>query len=162
MKTRNLIICIFLLLLVAQFPASAQRDYSTAIGIRGAPAAGLTIKGFLGERAAVEGILSTRWEGFNVTILYEMHQTAFGTANWNFYYGIGGHLGFWDDNPDHPWFDDDADYVVLGVDGIIGLEYTFDAIPFNLSLDWKPAFNLVSYSGFWLDEVGLSVRFVIN
>lgn len=40
---------------------SAQ-DYNTAIGFRGGPYLGLTVKHFVGEKAAVEGLFSTRWQ----------------------------------------------------------------------------------------------------
>jgi hypothetical protein len=33
----------------------------------------------------------------------------------------------------------------------LGLEFHFSAVSINLSVDWKPAFNLVGYSGFWAD-----------
>jgi hypothetical protein len=144
---------------IFQISAYSQADYKTSIGVRGAPASGITLKHYMTERAAFEGILTTRWEGFVFTGLYELTQVAFGSEKFNFYYGAGAHVGYWDDNPDHPWFDDDSDYVIAGLDGIIGLEFVFESIPFNLSLDWKPAFNIINYTGFWADEIGLSLRY---
>ena len=49
---------------------------------------------------------------------------------------------------------------VIGIDGILGMEYNIQEIPFNISLDWKPAFNLIGYTGFWGDEIALSIRFI--
>jgi hypothetical protein len=40
------------------------------------------------------------------------------------------------------------------------LEYNFKEIPFNLSLDWKPALNLVGSSGFWGDGGAISIRYI--
>jgi hypothetical protein len=155
-----ILISIFMFLMPIDL--NAQKDYNSAIGVRGAPASGITFKHFTAANKNYELILTTRWEGFNLTGLYEINQVAFDSENFNFFYGFGGHVGFWDTYNDHPWFDDDVTHVVAGVDGIIGLEYTFNEIPFNISIDWKPAFNIINHTGFWADEVGFSVRYVIN
>ena len=136
-----------------------QADYQTGVGFRGGLSNGLTIKHFLNSGSAVEGIVASRWGGFNITGLYEIHTNAFDEPQLNFYYGFGGHVGFWDGD-NNPWFDDNDSYTVIGVDGILGLEYTFTEIPFNLSVDWKPAFNLSGDTGFWGDEAALSIRYV--
>jgi hypothetical protein len=49
---------------------------------------------------------------------------------------------------------------VVGIDGIIGMEYNIEEIPFNISLDWKPGFNILGHTGFWGDELALSVRYI--
>ena len=51
-------------------------------------------------------------------------------------------------------------YTVIGIDGIIGLEYSFTEIPINVSIDWKPVLNIIGYSGFWGDGGALSVRYM--
>jgi hypothetical protein len=51
-------------------------------------------------------------------------------------------------------------YTVIGVDGILGLEYNFSEVPINISIDWKPAFNLVGYSRFFGDGGALSLRYI--
>lgn len=145
--------------------ASFAQNYNTGIGVRLGPSNGLTVKHFIGSNTAIEGLLVTRWGGFHVAGLYEKHQWVFDDPNLSFYYGGGAHIGFWDSGRrDGPaWFFDDDDfdddYVVIGVDGIVGIEYTFEKVPFNISLDYKPAFNIVENTGFWLDELGLSIRF---
>jgi hypothetical protein len=149
---------VFVIFFIFSKNTHAQADYNTAIGARVAPASGLTVKHFTGERSALEGILSTRWGGFVITGLYEYHQPAFGVESINFYYGAGAHVGFWDE-PGNPWWDNEDEHVLAGIDGIIGLEYTFESIPFNISLDWKPAFNIGVDDAFWYDEIAFSVRF---
>lgn len=139
--------------------AANAQDYNTGIGVRGGLSNGLTIKHFIEGDRAIEGLLANRWGGFNVTGLYEIHAQAFDTPRLNWYYGFGGHIGFWDGDK-NPWFDDNNNYTVIGIDGIIGLEYNIEEIPFNISLDWKPGINLIGYTGFWADEVALSVRFI--
>ncbi len=138
--------------------ADAQ-DYNTGIGLRGGFANGLTVKHFINRKAAIEGILDTRWRGFDITILYEVHNRAFDVDRLNWYVGIGGHAGFW--NGDYaPWGDEGTNYSVIGVDGILGIEYNFSTVPINIGLDWKPAFNIVGYTGFWADGGAISIRFI--
>ena len=140
----------------------AQQYYQTGIGLRGGLSQGLTVKHFISEQAAIEGILTTRWKGINITGLYELHAPAFDVDRLNYYYGFGGHIGFWDSKNNLGWGDDynDGQYTVIGIDGILGLEYNFAEAPVNLSVDWKPAFNLSGHTGFWGDEAALSIRYI--
>jgi hypothetical protein len=141
--------------------AVTAQDYNTGIGVRGGLSNGLTVKHFIGNNVAIEGLLTSRWDGFNITGLYEIHAyEAFDVPRLNWYYGAGAHLGFWKGRPSHPWFTDNQTYTVLGIDGIIGMEYNIEEIPFNISLDWKPGFNLLGHTGFWGDELALSVRYI--
>ena len=70
-------------------------------------------------------------------------------------------MGFWDSSR-NPWWDDNKNNnsrLVIGVDGQIGLEYVFEEIPLNLSIDWKPAFNIIGITNFWAGDAALSVRY---
>jgi len=150
---------ITLTLLVCVIAYSNAQDYKTGIGFRGGLYNGVTIKHFISEKAALEGLLSTRWSGFEITGLYEIHNRAFDVDRLNWYYGFGGHVGFYDGDRTS-WGDAGKNYTVIGIDGILGLEYNFSEIPINLSLDWKPAFNLIGYSHFWGDGGALSIRYI--
>jgi hypothetical protein len=135
------------------------QDYNTCIGLRGGLASGLSVKHFLSETKAIEGIFDSRWHGFSLTGLYEIQDRAFNTDRLNWYYGAGGHIGFWDTKY-KTLGSNTGNYTVIGIDGILGLEYNFKEIPINLSVDWKPALNLVGYSGFWGDGGALSIRYI--
>jgi len=136
---------------------SAQ-DYKTGIGIRAGFSSGVTLKHFKSRKVALEGLLTTRWQGFDLTGLYEVHNKAFDVNNLNWYYGGGAHIGFYNGNYTE-WGRNGTTYTVIGIDGILGLEYTFDEIPINLGIDWKPTFNLIGYTGIW-SEGALSIRYV--
>lgn len=156
---KKIALTIFLSAFLLSF--SHAQDYNTGIGVRGGYANGLTIKHFISSNTALEGILASRWKGFQLTGLYEIHNRAFNTERLNWYYGFGAHVGFWDgDDTNDYWGDPGKSYTVIGIDGIIGLEYNFSEIPFNLSVDWKPAFNLSGHSGFWGDGGALSFRYI--
>jgi hypothetical protein len=136
-----------------------SQDYINSIGVRAGLSQGITYKHFLSRTDAFEGLFGVRWGGFNITGLYERHMTAFDVDRLYFFYGAGAHIGFWEGH-NHPWFDDNNNYTVLGIDGIVGLEFVFNEIPFNVAVDWKPAFNLIGNLGFWGDELALSFRFM--
>lgn len=138
---------------------SEAQDYTTGVGLRGGVSGGISVKHFLDYNTAVEGIVSMRWEGFALTALYEKHAGAFDVYGLNWFYGAGAHIGFWDGNNAY-WANDDKSYTVIGIDGILGLEYNIGSIPFNVSLDWKPSLNIIGYSGFWADGGAVSIRYV--
>jgi hypothetical protein len=160
MKKTALLFALFTLITIV----SAHAQYKLGIGARLNYGYGLSVKYKMTSAKAFEGILYTRWHGVNITGLYEIHKPAFQTPNWNWYYGIGGHIGFWGDGKRYgnPWFENNNSTTILGADGILGLEYTFKEIPLNLSLDWKPALNLIGYRGLWLDDVAVTARFAIK
>lgn len=142
------------------FVRESQAQYNTGIGLRLGSGNGITVKHFIKNGAAIEGILYTRWQGFIITGLYQVHKDIAGAKGLQWFYGGGAHIGTWNaDRRNTPWGDNGRNSTVVGLDGIIGLDYKFDNAPINLSLDWKPAINISEYGGFWGDEVALSVRF---
>jgi len=135
------------------------QDYNTGIGLRGGYFNGLTIKHFITQKAAAELILSSRWKGYSITGLYEIHNEAFDNDHLNWYYGIGGHVGFWN-GENVKWENENKDYTVIGIDGILGLEFNFKEIPINISIDWLPSQNIIGYKGFWSDGGAVSLRYI--
>ncbi len=149
------------MLAVCCYLFSSAQNYNTGVGLRGGFANGLTIKHFVSDRTAFEGIISSRWRGLELTGLYEVHGRAFSTEQMKWYIGFGGHIGFW--NGDYTrkyWGDTGNSYTVVGIDGILGLEYSFLEVPINIGIDWKPAYNFFGYSGFWADGGAISIRYI--
>jgi len=167
---KNLILTLTFLLSALCFSsqAQAQQNYGTALGLRFGPRYGLTLKHFFKAPWAVEGILSTRgWNngrngrglgGFNLAVLAEWHGALPNTTGFAWYAGLGGHIGSWYGRGVWGRNYDERYYTVIGVDAILGLEYTFPSAPFNISIDWKPEFDLNGYSRFWGDGIALSFR----
>lgn len=113
----------------------------------GGDTGGISVKHRFSSSHAIEGLLSTYWkDGFMVTALYERYVPVIGPG-WNFYYGAGAHLGSF------------ARTFLLGADAIVGLEYKIPGAPIALSLDWKPALNLVEVFDFWAADFALGVRY---
>jgi len=134
------------------------QDYRTGIGLRAGPYYGLTVKHFTGSKTALEGLL-TRWSGIDITVLYEIHYRAFDVNGLNWYFGLGGHIGFWEGSHLNNGTAG-TNYTIIGLDGILGLEYNFSEVPVNISVDWKPAFNIIGYSEFWPLGGAFSIRYV--
>ncbi len=160
MKKRAFIVAV-LFIVLAMSELKAQ-DYVDALGFRAGASLGVTYKHFLTRNAALEGIFSSRWRGFNLTGLYEVHANAFKVDGLNWYFGGGGHLGHWSYYNGIGWLKPGDVATVIGIDGIIGMEYNIKDFPLNFSLDWKPAMNLIGYDGFWGDEVAFSIRYRFN
>ncbi|MFP4665050.1 MAG: hypothetical protein ACLFM1_11545 [Bacteroidales bacterium] len=153
---------ILLIFIATLFAFSAARaQYDKAVGLRGGLSQGITFKYLTNESSGFEFIGSTRYEGVNLTVLFENHNPLGGVENLYYYYGFGGHLGWWDVENTN-WEREEyetGNTVIIGGDVILGIEYVFDEIPLSLSIDWKPAFNFIGHKNFWGDNGALSVRY---
>jgi len=138
---------------------SSGQDYDNGLGIRGGFGGGITFKHFVTDDVALEGILATQYGGFYVTGLYEIHKQAFNTYRLNWYYGFGAHVGFGEFNDSHPLIKKNGDYSLIGVDGIIGIEYNFSEIPINIGIDFKPMMEIIGKIGPVMGS-GLSIRYL--
>jgi hypothetical protein len=139
--------------------AGFSQDYRTSLGLRAGIPYGLTIKHFLNKSNAVEGILASKWGGFVITGLYENESWLGKYPALNWYWGIGAHAGFWDAGS-NPRINGSYTGAVIGADAVLGIEYTFDEFPINLSLDILPVVNLIGYTGWGGINGALSIRYV--
>lgn len=144
----------FLFLLVATIFTTSMvsaQNYNWAIGARlGGQTSGLSVKYNLDAANTIEGVIGIPYDGgFNLLGLYERNIPVI-TEGFNFYYGAGVHLGSW--NRHH-----NSDFV-FGIDGIVGLEYKIKSIPLALSVDYKPALNIIGHTGFYWGDVALGIK----
>ncbi len=133
------------------------QDYKQAVGLRGGLHSGFTYKNFFNNHTAVEGILHTRWHGWELVGLIEHHKPIVDVDNLYWFFGYGAHIGFYD--AVYTGWDAQGTYTTLGVDGIIGVEYDIPGAPISIGLDWKPYINLIGYSHFFGDGGALSLRY---
>jgi hypothetical protein len=147
-------------LAILQMSASAQAEgssYQTAVGVKFYPGA-ISIKHFVEDNRAVEGLASFWNYGFRVTGLYEIHGDINGAEGLKWYVGPGAHIGFYNDT----WktnFPSRSSGVAIGIDGVLGLDYKINSAPINISLDWQPSFNVVGYTYFEGGWGGLGIRY---
>lgn len=154
---------IFPLLLIAALgftsTASAQ-DYRTGVGVRLSNSApyinnSISLKHFLTENTAVEALFSFG-DPLGLGALIEIHKPL-GDQGIRWYYGGGGYLAF--QKVYDPVKDKNENHTYFGGQGVLGLDYKFQNIPLNLSLDWKPELNIVSDINFEPAAIGFTARF---
>lgn len=141
---------ILTLLFAATFAVAGAQDYNWAVGIRGGGrATGITAKYSIDGANALEGILSFT-SGVNFYGLYERHMPVI-SQGFSFYYGAGAHIGSWERH--------DKDKFTVGADVIVGLEYKIKNAPLAISVDYKPALNIIGHTGFRsMYDFGLGVK----
>lgn len=141
---------LFTLLIAALcISTTVKAQYQAAAGLKfGGYENGIAGKYFLNEGTAIEGVLGFRSHGVVVTGLYEIHQTAFNVKDLKFYYGGGAHVGGVGSGTYKRYNGDDYNYhnstVLLGADGVIGLEYVIPDSPIGISLDLNPRVELAT------------------
>lgn len=149
---------IFLLLLTASSYSNAQ-NYKTAIGIKGGyPGYGsLNGKHFLNSKTAIEGSIGGGANTLWLQGLYELNFSLEQGLNW--YAGGGLNLGFY--SYKNQITNDRTSNMILGLNGIVGIEYTFEDFPLNVALDTGPNLRIINSFGFgW--GAGLAVRYAIK
>jgi len=159
--------------------ASGGAGYQTAVGLRaGGYSSGLTVKHFLSGKnnVAVEALATTEYgaRGARLTALLEKHVPISDIKNFQFYYGAGAHLGayrgryYFDDaryrrgkkyDTYRVYYTDDRFHPVLGADLILGLEYKIPDLPFVVSIDYKPFFEVFDGVTGLYSDAAFSLRF---
>lgn len=153
MKESIFILLIFLLAFCRNGQAQvSKQDYNNAIGIKVWDGIGVTFKHFLSDKAAFEGIAFFSNKGARTTGLYEFHFPLGGEPGLRWFVGPGAHLGFYNNTNGNGLFP--------GLDGIIGIEYTFPKIPLNASIDWQPTVEFGNDRGFYGSWGGLAIRYI--
>ena len=142
--------------------ASAQ-DYRTAIGVRLSSASAavnnsISVKQFINERAAIEGLFSFG-DPLAFGAMLEIHKPL-AASGLRYFYGGGGYLSFLKKyNPNKQKNEIEPGFGAMGV---LGLDYKFANVPLNISLDWKPELNLISDINFEPAAIGFTARFTLG
>lgn len=135
----------------AQSKTAQGYDYTTALGVKVWDGGGVSLKHFFNERNAGELIAYFWSQGIRFTGLYEIHGDITNAAGLKWYIGPGAHVGFYSTKY--------GDGAFIGVDGVLGLDYKFNAAPINISLDWQPSIEFGTGRGFWGGWGGLGIRY---
>lgn len=160
---KKIITSLFVLAIVLFAGNASAQQYKTALGVRLSSSQAIvnnsiSIKHFMNEKVAIEGLFSFG-DPLALGALAEIHQPM-GASGINWFYGGGAYLGFVKSyNPNTAKNETDANFGAMGV---LGLDYKFENIPLNLSLDWKPELNLVTDINFEPAAVGFTARFTFG
>lgn len=165
MKNFIIFTCIAIsFLLVSQQSNAQQTDYyRTAAGLKfGGYENGISVKFFTTRDVALEGVLGFRNNGLVITGLYEIHIEAFGIRELKFYYGAGAHIGSIGSGTYQRFEGGNQVYtksqILLGADGVFGLEYFIPRSPIAVSLDLNPRVELAT-GPFFDIAPGLGVKY---
>lgn len=170
---KNLLrLLVILVLIIGGVSSVEAQNYRTAAGLRAGYPISITFKHFLNETSAVELFASYRnntarfvgvnygWSWIGIGGSYLFHAPLEGIDGLTYFYGGGASVQFY--TYDGPYYEDE-DNISIGVHGKIGLDYGFDDIPLNVSLDWAPTIYIGGYSnGFGAGYGALSVRYILS
>ena len=124
--------CLALLSCLFLFDTSISFSQEMGAGVRLSSVGGLSGKFFLDGQQAIEAQLNGNGYGLDIIGLYEYHMPL-SDAQWRWYFGGGAHIGSWNHGTHGS--------NLVGIDGVIGIEYLFKKVPVGISLDFKPAFD---------------------
>ncbi len=146
---KTFVVCAILLMC---FTVSQAQDYKAALGVRlsnrdATVNHSISLKYFFSPGIAAEALV-TITNPAALGILVEKHNPL-GTTGIKWFYGGGLYAGFGAEKR-------------FGAQGIIGLDYKFQAAPVNLSVDWKPELNLTKEFSFEPAVIGISARFTLK
>jgi hypothetical protein len=139
----------------AQNKTATSLTYKSAFGVTIWNGGGVTLKTFIREdKHALDFTGFFRSLGARIGVAYELHGNLNTEGNLKWYVGPAAYVGLYNkfDNKDY-------NGTYLGVGGVLGIDYKFAELPINLSLDWRPAYELISSNNFFSQYGGLSVRY---
>ncbi|MBR1869865.1 MAG: hypothetical protein IJ799_07365 [Bacteroidales bacterium] len=137
---KKIIVAIVSLLAVAAVASAQPR----ALGVRVGWGGELSYQHSLGENF-LEADLGWTAGSMNIACAYDFSIAPVGP--FNFYAGPAADL----------WLVNEGG-IGLGVGAQVGLEYEFD-FPLQLSLDWRPLFNIIPSTGFGWQSLALGIRY---
>lgn len=129
-----------------------------AIGIRGGNGGEISFQTALGSGNRLELDLGrtglsggSNYYGTQITGIYQWVKSLNDLGpGFNWYAGLGGTLGFYNNRSTS-----NTDFG-LGIVGQLGIEYNFN-IPLQLAFDWRPNFYFGGHDGY--DNAGFSLRY---
>lgn len=159
-----------LLFLISLFTCKLYaQNYTRDAGIRIDNSFYATYRQYQDDDQALEGMLCMRRNGITLAIMKEYFQPFVArhvSENLYFEYGFGAHIGF---RVMRKYKVLNRTYVLeerrfnplLGINGLVGLEYRFPEFPFVVGVDIKPYFeySVVQIFDLYLHSVGVSIKY---
>jgi hypothetical protein len=160
---KKLIVVCLLAIGIGSIQTVSAQDYKTGLGVRlsssnAMQSNSISIKHFINQKTAIEGLF-TFGDPLALGALIEFHKPL-AAAGLTYFYGAGGYIGF--EKKVNPTTQKTNTNANFGAQGIIGLDYKFNNVPLNLSLDWKPELNIVSDINFEPAAIGFTARFTFG
>ena len=160
---KKIIVASLVVLLTGSLYTASAQGYKTALGVRLSSSNAMqnnsvSFKQFISDKTAIEALF-TFGDPLALGALLEIHKPL-NPEGLTWFYGGGGYIGFvkkLNTNTGKEGTDPN-----FGAQGVIGLDYKFNNIPLNISLDWKPELNLVNDINFEPAAIGFTARFTFG
>lgn len=165
------VLLLFMVSLFATEHLQAQ-EYKSSVGVRLGSPWSASYKFFISEPGAIELFANFRgrpvgsfsWARFGFGGAYQHHidLEIDELPGLRAYVGAGATAYFWTYSNDN--FFNEYSNLTFGVQGYGGLDYAFDDVPLNLSVDWVPTFFIGDgyVSGFGFGFGAVSVRYILS
>ena len=165
------------LALLAGLGGLAAQSFDNAVGVRlGYPFSG-SFKHFFDDNNAGEAVVGfspfNYYSSFSVGGYYQRHEPLdldddLEPLQW--YYGGGAAVHFWNyDDNDLRLFDAsgrrrDFASTSISLSGMIGLQYAFEDVPLEITVDWRPTIfpGRLAFGAFRVGRGGLAVRYILG
>lgn len=141
------------------------QSFSNAVGLRLGYPVSVSYKQFISETGAFEVYAGTRgyfdYRWMNISAAYQKHAPLDDIVpGLEWYWGVGASAFLYSfDNT----FVGEANNLGLGAQGYLGVQYNFEDMPVNVTVDWVPTFFLSGYiSGAGFGYGSLAVRYILN
>lgn len=166
MKIQKLLLAtlMFFVFLLSSKGLKAQgATYNTAAGLRLGYPLSASIKKFVGEDLAAEAYVGFRgFSGYswvNIAAALQKHAPIEDIDGLQWYYGAGLSVLFYS----YDFGFDGGSNTGIGLQGYLGLDYTFEDVPLSITLDWIPTFFISGFtSGFGAGYGSLGVRYILD
>lgn len=161
---------LFLVLAMVATNSLGAQEYKSAIGARLGSPLSASFKTFISESSAIELFVNYRgdniaingygWNRFGLGGAWQKH-SEISVPGLSWYAGAGATAYYWSWSNDV--FFDDYNNLSFGLQGYVGVDYAFENIPLNLSVDWVPTYFLNGYiDGFGADYGAISARYILS
>lgn len=152
----------FICLLFFSINATSQ-DFNSAVGLRIGYPLSVTYKKFISDQNAIEAYAGYRnffgASYFSFSGAFQIHKDIDEVDRLQYYFGAGASVVKWN-------LDFGSGNTSLGINGYLGLSYTLENTPLNVSIDWIPTLFINGQSGFGsgfsASAGSLAVRYVLG
>ncbi len=135
------------------------QSYKSAVGARFGYGLNVDYKKSIGESKYLDfyGGFYGGGSGFQGGVSLNINKPIKDIANLYWYYGAGAFVYA------YKYYSYDANLSTLfGVNAVLGLDYEFEELPLDISVDWMPGYYFGAYSGFGAYGGGLAVRYILG
>jgi len=165
---------LLIVLLILYGTAGIAQEAKTSMGLRMGSVSGFTLKFIDDDFKALEIIVGGQHDGFRFVGIVQKYTpvAVHRIANFFFVSGIGAHTGYSQFHKNEVKFVNGIEYYsnqqytspIFGGDMMLGFEYHFESLPIDISLDYKPYFELFGQKTFKTDfwDIGFSLRYAFN